>query len=183
MYVCMCVCTYAYIFVHDRMHRAGDSSDIHCTHIIYTSTDNVSLILQTLHDSATRLQLVVQHYNSITQQLTDTTRLLFHNKLELTEEVRHHYSMLLYTHYYDHTQLITHGLDEITWRSSKLQDFVADSTALISGDLHQVMNSVLERMAKIDSIIDTWMNLGGMTVFDDQSGRGVPLDELQQKHQ
>ena len=80
-------------------------------------------------------------------------------------------------------QLITHGLDEITWRSPKLQDFVADSTALISGDLHHVMNSVLERMAKIDGIIDTWMNLGGMTVFDDESGRGVSLDELQQKHQ
>ena len=42
---------------------------------------------QTLHDSATRLQLVVQHYNSITQQLTDTTRMLFQNKLEMIEEV------------------------------------------------------------------------------------------------
>ena len=48
--------------------------------------------VQTLHDSATRLQLVVQHYNSITQQLTDTTRLLFHNKLELIEEVNYNYT-------------------------------------------------------------------------------------------
>ena len=80
-------------------------------------------------------------------------------------------------------QLITHGLEEITWSSPKLQDFVADSTALISGDLHQVMNCVLERMAKVDSIIDTWMHLGGMTVFDDECCRGVPLQELQQKHQ
>ena len=80
-------------------------------------------------------------------------------------------------------QLISHGLDEITWRSAKLQDFVADCTALISSDLHHVMNNVLERMAKIDSIIDTWTHLGGMTVFDDESGTGVPLEELQKKHE
>ena len=144
---------------------------------------HIFILIQTLHDSATKLQLVVQHYNSITQQLTDTTRLLFHNKLELTEEVR----FTCYTHYSTHNammiQLISHGLDEITWCSAKLQDFVADSTALISSDLHHVMNSVLERMAKIDSIIDTWTHLGGMTVFDDESGTGVPLEELQKKHE
>ena len=79
-------------------------------------------------------------------------------------------------------QLISHGLDEVTWSSPRLQDFVADTTALISGDLHHIMNAVLERMAKVDGIIDTWTHLGGMSVFNDESGQGVPLEHLDQKH-
>ena len=79
-------------------------------------------------------------------------------------------------------QLILNGLEEITWSSPKLQDFVADTTALISGDLHHIMNAVLERMSKIDVIIETWTNLGGMSVFDDEAGRGAPLEQLDQKH-
>ena len=83
---------------------------------------------------------------------------------------------------HDPIQLVTRGVEEMTWSSPRLQDFVADSTALISGDVHHMVNTVLERMAKVDAIIDTWMHLGGMTVFDDESGRGVALEVLQQKH-
>ena len=82
--VCMPVFTYVYAPVH------------------------VFILIQTLHDSATKLQLVVQHYNSITQQLTDTTRLLFHNKLELTEEVR-------FTYYTQYSSQCHHDAADITW--------------------------------------------------------------------
>ena len=78
--------------------------------------------------------------------------------------------------------MISLGLEEVTWSSPRLQDFVADTTALISGDLHHIMNAVLERLTKIDGIIDTWTHLGGMSVFDDESGQGVPLERLDQKH-